>query len=126
VKSRTAAVEIAPRDLETLDTVWASGLGDAYEAYRGQARDTRVALAAALVETGVTLQGVGSHVAAPGELLLGDLCLARASRLLADVADQGLQVGFARVVERITTEAAAGREVADVRQLLRSVIGSQR
>ena len=122
MKSRVDAVEIAARDLETLDGLWSSGLGDAYEAYRGQVRDTRVALAAALVETGVRLQGVGSHVAAPGDLLLGDLCLARASRLLADVADQRLQVAFARVVERVTAEAAGGREVSDIRRLLRSVL----
>ena len=122
MKSRVETAEIAPRDLETLQAVWADGLGDAYEAYRGHGGDTRVALAAALVETGVTLQGIGSHVASPGDLLLGDLCLARASRLLADVADQRLQVAFARVVERVSAEAAAGREVSDIRQLLRSVL----
>ena len=125
MKGRVAAVEIDARDLETLDAVWADGLGDAYDAYRRLAADTRVALAAALVETGVTLQGIGSHVAAPGQLLLGDLCLARASRLLADVADQSLQIAFARVVERVSGEAAAGQEVSDVRQLLRSVIGTR-
>ena len=126
MKSRTRGVEIAARDLETLDSVWGSGLGDAYESYRRHAGDTRVALAAALVETGVTLQGIGSHVAEPGELLLGDLCLARASRLLADVADQRLQIAFARVVERVTTEASAGDQVSDIRQLLGTVIGGSR
>jgi hypothetical protein len=124
LKSRTS-VEIAPRDLETLDAVWANGLGATYDAYRGLSGDNRVALAAALVETGVTLQGIGSHLAAPGELLLGDLCLARASRLLADVADQKLQVAFARVVERVSSESAAGRAVSDIRHLLRSVLGSR-
>ncbi len=118
-------MEIAPRDLETLDRLWADGLGAAYDAYAGLARDNRVALAAALVETGCRLQGIGSHLAAPGQLLLGDLCLARSSRLLADVADQKLQVAFARVVERVSSEAAAEREVSDIRQLLRSVLGSR-
>lgn len=115
-------MEIAARDLETLDGLWADGLGAAYDAYQGLTRDNRVALAAALVETGVRLQGIGSHLATPGQLLLGDLCLARASRLLADVADQKLQVAFARVVERISTESAAERPVNDVRLLLRTAL----
>lgn len=119
------ALDLAPRDLETLETVWDSGLGSAYDAYRPLAADSRVALAAALVETGIGLQGVGSHVAAPADLLLGDLCLARASRLLADVADQKLQIAFARVVERVASEAAAGGEVSDLRQLLRHVLGAR-
>ena len=116
-------LDIAARDLESLDDLWAGGLGDAYGAYRGHARDSRVALAAALVETGVTLQGVGDHVARPMELLLGDLCLARASRLLADVGDQGLQIAFARVVERVSSTAAAGQGRTPIRPLLLRAIG---
>ncbi len=122
MKTRSAALEIDARDLATLESLWDGGLARTYEAYRGAAQDARIALAAALVETGTTLQGIGTHIAAPGELLLGDLCLARASRLLADVGDQRLQVGFARVVERVTTEAAEGGEVTDVRDLLRAVL----
>lgn len=125
MKTRSAALEIDARDLETLESLWDGGLAQAYEAYRGAAHDARIALAAALVETGTALQGIGTHVAAPGELLLGDLCLARASRLLADVADQRLQVGFARVVERVTTEAAQGGEVTEIRALLRAVLGAR-
>lgn len=115
-------IDIAPADLESLDELWAGGLGEAYEAYLRPGRDTRVALAAALVETGVTLQGVGSHVARPMELLLGDLCLARASRLLADIGDQSLQVAFARVIERVASAAAADLDVPAVRPLLRAAI----
>lgn len=111
-------MEIAERDLESLDELWAGGLGDAYDAYRDGAADSRIALAAALVETGVTLQGVGDHVARPMELLLGDLCLARASRLLADVGDQRLQIAFARVVERVSSTAAAGQGRTPIRPLL--------
>ena len=118
-------LDIEDRDLESLDELWAGGLGEAYEAYRQPGRDTRVALAAALVETGVTLQGVGSHVARPMELLLGDLCLARASRLLADAGDQALQVAFARVIERVASAAAAAVEVPRIRPLLRTAIGYQ-
>ena len=125
MSARSAALEITPRDLEAIDSLWESGLGAAYDVYRSHVQDGRVALAAALVETGIALQGVGSHLAAPGELLLGDLCLARASRLLADAADQGLQVAFARVVERVTAEAAEGVEVTDIRRLLRSAVGGR-
>jgi hypothetical protein len=112
------ALDIAERDLESLDSIWAGGLGEAFEAYRGRHRDERVALAAALVETGVGLQGLGGHGAPAGELLIGDLCLARASRLLADAGDQDLQVAFARAVERVAAEAAAGVAVSPVRELL--------
>lgn len=123
--TESAQVDFADRDLESLDELWAGGLGDAYEAYRRPGRDTRVALAAALVETGITLQGVGSHVARPMELLLGDLCLARASRLLADIGDQALQVAFARVIERVASAAAAAVEVPPVRPLLTAAIGAR-
>jgi hypothetical protein len=115
-------VDIAPDDLESLDELWAGGLGQAYEAYRRPGRDTRVALAAALVETAVALQGVGSHIARPMELLLGDLCLARASRLLADIGDQSLQIAFARVIERVASAAAAALEVPAVRPMLSAAI----
>lgn len=111
-------LDIPARDLESLDELWAGGLGGAYDAYRDGAADPRVALAAALVETGVTLQGVGDHVAGPMELLLGDLCLARASRLLADVGDQRLQIAFARVVERVSSRAAGGQGRTPIRPLL--------
>ncbi len=118
------SVDIADRDLESLDSIWSGGLGDAYEAYRDRHRDGRVALAAALVETGVTLQGLGVHTAPAGELLIGDLCLARASRLLADAGDQDLQVAFARAVERVAAEAAGGQPVSAIRDLLQSVLAT--
>ena len=118
------AVEIAERDLESLDSIWAGGLGEAFEAYRDRHRDGRVALAAALVETGVTLQGLGARSAPAGELLIGDLCLARASRLLADAGDQRLQVAFARAVERVASEAAAGLAVSPIRELLLPALAS--
>src|SRR5207237_450728 len=43
----------------------------------------KLALAAALIESGVRLQGLGGRAAPPTTLLTGDLCLARGSRLLA-------------------------------------------
>lgn len=116
-------VEVEDRDLESLDDLWAGGLGQAYHQFRHLTADSRVALAAALVETGIGLQGIGSHVAAHHALLLGDLCLARASRLLADAADQRLQVAFARAVERVSSEAADQRPVTSIRSLLSEAIG---
>ena len=124
--SERVELEIAEHDLESLDELWAGGLGAAYEAYLPAATDSRVALAAALVETGGSLQGVGSHVARPMELLLGDLCLARASRLLADVGDQVLQIAFARVVERVSSDAAGGRGTPPIRAQLTAALGSGR
>ena len=119
-------VGVAERDLESLDDIWAGGLGEAYEAFRHLAHDTRVALAAALVETGLALQGVGTHAARPMELLLGDLCLARASRLLADVGDRRLQIAFARVVERVAGGAAAGARSEPIRPQLAAAIAGPR
>ena len=116
------AVEIAERDLESLDAIWSGGLGEAWEAYRDRHADGRVALAAALVDTGVNLQGLGAHTAPAGELLMGDLCLARASRLLADAGDRDLQVAFARVVERVAAQAAAGDPISPFRELLRAAL----
>ena len=110
--------QIVDRDLESLDALWSDGLGAAYEEYLHLGPDPRVALAAALVETALDLQGLGQEAAQAGQLLLADLCLARASRLLADLADQRLQVGFARAIENVSTCAAAGQELPSVRGLL--------
>jgi hypothetical protein len=113
---------IRERDLESLDSIWSGGLGEAWEAYRDHHADGRVALAAALVETGVSLQGLGVHTAPAGELLIGDLCLARASRLLADAGDRELQVAFARAVETVSAQAAAGQAVSPIRELLQTAL----
>ena len=91
------------RDLESLDALWSDGLGAAYEEYLHLGPDPRVALAAALVETALDLQGLGQEAAQAGQLLL---------------ADQRLQVGFARAIENVSTCAAAGQELPSVRGLL--------
>jgi hypothetical protein len=116
--------QLVDRDLESLETLWDSGLGRACEAYSELTRDGRVALAGALVETALELQALGREAPPPGPLLLGDLCLARASRLLADVGDRSLQVGFARAIERVSTHAAAREELPSIRDLLSEVIAS--
>ena len=111
------------RDLESLDALWSDGLGAAYDAYLALGPDPRVALAGALVETALVVQGLGDSAAPAGPLLLADLCLARASRLLADVRDVGLQVGFARAIEEVSARAAAGVDLPSVRTLLSQVVG---
>jgi hypothetical protein len=116
--------QLLERDLDSLESLWESGLGRAYDAYVSLGAEHRVALAAALVETALDLQALGRRAPQPGPLLLGDLCLARASRLLADVGDRRLQVGFARAIEEISTHAAAGDELPSARDLLTRVITS--
>jgi hypothetical protein len=49
---------------------------------------------------------------------MGDLCLARASRLLADHASQTLQVAFARAIEKMSANAASGEPGGPVRDFL--------
>lgn len=119
---------IVQEELESLGSLWETGLEDAYHAYLAAAgalieenRD-RVALAAALVEVALRLQRIGGRAASPSDLLRGDLCLARASRLLADARDQHLQISFARAIEATSAAAAAGRTPEPVRTLLLAAI----
>jgi hypothetical protein len=118
------AVQVADRDLKRLEGLWEDGLSDAYLSYLEAVEDyepaaqPRLALAAALVEVGIRLQGLGGHAAAPPTLLIGDLCLARSSRLLADAAPQSVQVAFARAIEEMSAAAASGRSAPQTRELL--------
>jgi hypothetical protein len=112
------------RELERLDGLWEDGLQDTYKSYMDAvgayepADRPRLALAAALIESGLKLQGLGGRAAAAAPLLMGDLCLARASRLLADHASQTLQVAFARAIEKMSASAASGDEGGPVRDCL--------
>lgn len=80
-------------------------------------RRERVALAAALVETALDLQGLGLAPAEPMQLLLGDLYLARAYGLLADDGDPRVQAAFARAIEHVAAAAGAGQRTV-VRRVL--------
>lgn len=113
--------DVLDAELTHLEALWDGRLGDAYRHYATTARP-RLALAAALVESGIGLHGLGSHLASPGNLLLGDLCLARASRLVAEEADGETQIGFARAIEQAAAEAATGLASTSVRTLLTAVI----
>jgi hypothetical protein len=126
------SVQVIDRELERLEGLWADGLSDAFRSYLEAvatfAADAqpKVALAAALIEVGIRLQGLGGPAAPPAELLMGDLCLARASRLLADAARQEVQVAFAGAIEEMAASAASGSAGPPVRELLLQAIESTR
>jgi hypothetical protein len=109
--------------LTGLEAVWETGLRDGYDSYRLHAAP-EVALAAALVEVATELQALGRGEPDPGRLLVGDLCLARASRLLADTRDTRRQVLFARAVERVAAAAAGGPEAPPLRELLLAAVAA--
>jgi len=117
-------VEVLDRELERLEGLWADGLSESYRSYleavgdHEPAAQPKLALAAALIEVGLRLQGLGGRAAPPPTLLMGDLCLARASRLLADAATQSVQVAFARTIEGLSAAAASGNPSRPVRELL--------
>lgn len=116
--------QVIDRELERLEGLWSDGLSDAYRAYLDvvghfeHAVQPKLALAAGLVEVGLRLQSLGGRAAPPPMLLLGDLCLARASRLLADAAPQPVQVAFATAIESMSLAAAAGHDQPATRELL--------
>ena len=118
------SVQLLDRELERLESLWADGLSESYRSYLEAVTDhepdaqPKLALAAALIEVGLRLQGLGGRAAPPPTLLMGDLCLARASRLLADAADQAVQVAFARSIETLAAGAASGQPTRPVRELL--------
>ena len=116
--------QVIDRELERLEGLWTDGLSDAYRDYMDavsdfeQAAQPKLALAAGLVEVGIRLQSLGGRAAPPPLLLMGDLCLARASRLLADAAPQSVQVAFATAIESMSLAAAAGNAQPATRELL--------
>ncbi len=125
-------VELLDRELDRLEGLWSDGLSDAYRAYLEAVghfepdAQPRLALAAALIEIGVRLQGLGGRAAPPTTLLMGDLCLARGSRLLADNAPLAVQVAFARAVESLSAAAASQQTPPATRPLLVSSLGAAR
>ena len=108
------SIQLLERELERLESLWEDGLSDAYRSYLEAVNayeleaQPRLALAAALIEVGLRLQGLGARAAAAPSLLMGDLCLARSSRLLAGAAPQGVQIAFARAIEALSAAAASG------------------
>jgi hypothetical protein len=128
----TAQAQVTDHELERLDGLWEDGLSDTYRSYLDavgsyeEAAKPKLALAAALIESGIRLQGLGGRAAPAAALLMGDLCLARASRLVADTASQTLQVAFARAIEEMSAAAASGLGGRPVRDLLVDALESGR
>jgi hypothetical protein len=118
------SVQLIDRELDRLESLWEDGLSDMYRSYleavaaHEPAKQPNLALAAALVEIGIRLQGLGARAAAPPTLLMGDLCLARSSRLLAGAATQAVQVAFAQAIEEMSAAAASGATAPATRELL--------
>jgi hypothetical protein len=117
----STTVEGIEAHLAGLEFVWENGMREAYAYYKQHAAPS-VALAAAMVESAMAMQ-TGDRPPDPPRLLLGDLCLARASRLLAETRDQRLQIGFARAVEHVASAAAGGPPSDPLRALLVAVVG---
>ncbi len=124
--------QVLDRELDRLEGLWSDGLSDAYRAYLESVRhfapeaQPKLALAAALIEVGTRLQGLGGRAAPPTVLLMGDLCLARGSRLLADTAPLAVQVAFARAIEAVSSAAASSIAAPPTRQLLQQSLAATR
>jgi hypothetical protein len=118
------SVAVPDRELSRLEGLWADGLSETYRSYLETVSthephlQPRLALAAALVEVGLRLQGLGGPAAPPAALLIGDLCLARSSRILTDHAAKPVQIAFARAVEELSGAAASRAAAPPVRELL--------
>ena len=122
----TAQIEVLEPELDRLEDLWSDGLSDTYQAYMATVDEPKLALAAALIEVGIRLQGLGGRAAPATTLLMGDLCLARGSRLLADHAPLAVQVAFARAIELLSAKAAADEPAPAARQLLRASLTASR
>ena len=125
------SVQLLEPELDRIESLWSDGLAETYRAYLEDvghyAPDVqpRMALAAALVEVGIRLQGLGGRAAAPITLLMGDLCLARGSRLLADHAPLAVQVAFARAIESLSSAAASAEPSPPARRLLQDALAAR-
>lgn len=125
------SVQLLDRELDRLEGLWSDGLSDAYGDYIDAVHrfapdlQPKLALAAALIELGIRLQGLGGRAAPPTTLLMGDLCLARGSRILADNAPLAVQVAFARAVESLSSAAASEQPAPPARNLLRLSLGAE-
>ncbi len=119
-------IQVLEPELDRLEGLWADGLSDTYHAYLDTIDQPKLALAAALIEVGLRLQGLGGRAAPATTLLMGDLCLARGSRLLADHAPLAVQVAFARAIELLSSKAASEEPAPPARQLLVASLGAAR
>lgn len=125
------STQLVDRELVRLEGLWSDGLADAFRAYLEVVETfepdlrPKLALAAALIEAGLRLQNLGGDAAPPTTLLMGDLCLARGSRLLADSAPLGTQVAFAHAIETMSSAAASEKPTPDARPLLSAALATR-
>ena len=114
------SVQAPVRELDRLEGLWADGLSDAFHMYLESVGhftvdvQPQLALAAALIEIGVRLQGLGGRAAPPTTLLI------------ADNAPLAVQVAFARAIESVAAAAASEEPAPATRQLLQSALGASR
>lgn len=120
------SVQVLEPELDRLEGLWSDGLAETYHAYLETTDQPKLALAAALIEVGLRLQGLGGRAAPAATLLMGDLCLARGSRLLADHATLPVQVSFARSIELLSAKAAGAEPAPPARKLLSQSLGATR
>lgn len=118
------AATVAPADLDGIEFLWEADLAGPHAAYLDAGAAAPVALAAALVEVALKEQRLGGPAAEAAPLLVADLCLGRASRLLACEAPVQVQVAFARVVEDAAAAAAQGRAQPPLRERLVAATGA--
>src|SRR3989442_2786262 len=126
----TVQLQALDRELDRLDGLWSDGLNETYRAsldsvghFAAEAQP-KLAVAAALIEVGLRLQGLGGRAAPPTTLLMGDLCLARGSRLLADNAPLAVQIAFARAIESMSSAAASQQPDPTTRPLRTTALGA--
>src|SRR5438552_1750900 len=123
-------VQIIEVELDRLEDLWSDGLSETYRSYIEALSDhdlavrPKLGLAASLIEVGLRLQGLGGRAAPPPTLLMGDLCLARGSRLLTENAPLAVQVAFARAIESMSSAAASEQPTPTTRQLLATALGA--
>src|SRR5437660_1734267 len=116
----SASTAVVERDLGRLEGLWADGLSQSYRSYleavedHPKDRQEKLALAAALVEVGLHLQGLGQRAAPPARLLLSDF-----ASMLERIAPDDLSYAhddFSRRIDIALNEPVNGH--AHCRQLL--------
>ena len=118
--------------MEGLDGLPTEAVEEAFHFYLPLTRELphtareAVALAAGLVELGLHRQRLGRSASSPLDLLVADLCLARAARLLAAAAGRSLLVAIAGVIELAAAAAAARTPPPDLRAELRGALEAAR
>src|SRR5437660_126330 len=92
-------------NLNQLEAVWEAGMNRRYAFYRDRTAGLP-SLSLSLLETAADLQKLGGQAPGARDLLLGDLCLARAFRIVAEFGAPQFQLRVVRCFERLASLAA--------------------